>query len=129
MPACSSAKFKFAHLVRRPEEVAAERHHPTLVGFLQQLGRVLGRLRRQSVVVGGVEALAREQRPRHRHQRSHLRLAVGKLVFIQDERLPLVTGGTGRRLVEGDVFFFFSSFFRHALLLVSLLIDRFQLVL
>lgn len=79
--------------------MAAERHHPALVGLLQQLGRVLGRLGGESVVVGGVEALAREQCPRHRHQRSHLRLAVGKLVFVQDERLPSVTDRTGRRLV------------------------------
>ena len=99
-----SPSSSFAHLVGRPEEVAAERHHPALVGLLQQLGRVLGCLRGEGVVVGRVEALAREQRPRHRHQRSHLRLAVGKLVFVQDERLPSVTdrpgpARTGRWLV------------------------------
>lgn len=53
-------RVSFSHLVRGPEEVAAERHHPALVGLLQQLGRILGRLRGESIVVGGVKALARE---------------------------------------------------------------------
>lgn len=79
--------YSCLYLVRGPEEVAAQRHHPTLVRLLQELGGVLGSLRRERVVVHRVEPFAREQRARHRHQRSHLRLAVRKLIFVQNEGL------------------------------------------
>lgn len=78
------------HLVGGPEEVAAQRHHPALVRLLQELGRVLGGLGGEGVVVGVVEPLAGEQRPRHRHQRSHLRLAIRQLVLVENEGLPRV---------------------------------------
>lgn len=77
----------WTYLIRGPEEVATERHHPALVRLFQQLGRVLGRFRGKGIVVSGVETFARQQGARHRDQRPNLLLAVGQLVLVQNERL------------------------------------------
>lgn len=78
------------YLVGGPEEVAAESHHPALVRLLEELGGVLGGLGGEGVVVRRVEAFAGQQRARDRNQRSHLRLAVRQLVFVQNEGLRLI---------------------------------------